>query len=371
MTFDINPFLENVKILELLQSVKKLIKESQNTGYDILSRGILLETVFAELIAKYNTVWTLSLVASQSPKSIMAPYLILEIQKIISNIFEAMNEMVTCIRRAYEEKEFLVYIDLLQRLGKMQYMWCYHNSLGGNAKVTNDNLEHIRSVLTFTKSLANRLSIDYEFFLLIDLGRLYGSWGKTRLCNKTLEEAMALARKLDHKGYQSAVEHVRESVERAPTIPFLLKRKDDVSKERAAITDEQEKMMIRYLLEIGGFYEDPELARLAEIGIRDRNPERILKHCLHLHTEILIYGPIWDMVALPSTGTKILYCEQKEKVVIGQELDHILARMKEETCSTCNLRSARPTEWRWTHEWQMHRDKPPKMKTIMENFLKW
>jgi hypothetical protein len=371
MTFHLNPISENAEILQILHRIRKLVEESKNAGYDILWRGIFFETIFAALAKRYNNVLTLHLVASQTPKSMMSSYLSLEASGIVPKIFEIMTEMATCIREAFEQKEFLVYLDLLQRMGRMQYLWCYNNSLGGSAKAIYHNLSVILSIFHFAKNLASRISADYEFSLLLDIARLYGALERKKLCNKTLGEAEALARKLRHKGYEIAVEKVRQSIEKGFTIPFLLKQKaQGVPRKEPTIPDEQEEKMIKHLLEIGGFDKDPELAQLAEIGLRDRNPERILKHCERLHTEILVYGPIWDMVALPSTGTKILYCEKEEKCIIGRELDQILARMKEDSCSKCSSISPRPGEWKWTHEWQRKREKPQRMKTIMKNFFK-
>ena len=372
MTFYMNPYYENSKIVELLNSIREITEESGNIIYDVLWRGIFLETVFAGLLRNYNHILTLHLVASQAPtQGIMAPFLVLEAQKVISKISEVMTEMATCIRTAFEEEEPMVYVDLLQRIAKMQYLWCYNNSLGGNARVTYNNLRDIRSMLVFTKNLASKFSKDFEYSLLLDLARLYGALEEGKLCDKALHEAMNLAKEIDHKGYQQEVEHVREYIKKMRTIPFLLKqgmRKS--SEDMVSITDEQEEEMIKHLLRIGGFYEDDRLAELAEIGLKDRNPERILRYCEYLYTEILIYGPIWDMVALPSTGTKILYCEKKEEAIIGRELDQILDRMKKENCINCKFRSPRPNEWKWTHEWQREREQPQKVKEILENYFK-
>ena len=84
-------------------------------------------------------------------------------------------------------------------------------------------------------------------------------------------------------------------------------------KEKHEITDEEEEKTLKHLLETGGIdiASNDDLAELAKIGLKDRNPERILKFCENLHTEIVNYGPIWDMVGLPSTGTKILFCEKR------------------------------------------------------------
>jgi hypothetical protein len=130
--------------------------------------------------------------------------------------------------------------------------------------------------------------------------------------------------------------------------------------------------MLKDLLKVGGIdiTSDDELAQLARIGLKDRNPERILKFCKNLLTEIVSYGPIWDMVALPSTGTKILYCEKREVAIFGMQLDILLESMKQKNCANCRDQCSRPSSWKWTHEWHRERKKPEKMILIMQNYFK-
>ena len=112
------------------------------------------------------------------------------------------------------------------------------------------------------------------------------------------------------------------------------------------------------------------LAQLAKIGIRDRNPERVLKYCESLYTEIINYGPIWDSVALPSTGTKILFCDKKGRAIVGRELDRLLEEMHREFCKECTDHKPRPADWKWTHKWHRERGQPDLMKKYIENYFK-
>lgn len=81
------------------------------------------------------------------------------------------------------------------------------------------------------------------------------------------------------------------------------------------------------------------------------------------------YGPIWDMVALPETGMKILYCEKKGSIM-GYSLDELLELFKGSNCKTCKYHSPRSDDWKWTRKWHRERRKPEGMIKTIENFFK-
>lgn len=371
IVYQMNPFSQNKEIFKLLDSIKELVEKSNNTALQIMWWGDFLETIFVKLANNYDSYRTLHLVASQSPRGSMVPFLGVEINKTINGLYQAEKDFIQWIAKAYQTKEFFVYLDLLRRLAKMQFLWCYNNSLKGNPTATNSQIKSIESTLLFTEQLATVISQDLRFEIYLDLATLYNSIEANELRDKYLKNAMELATKLDHKGFQHGVQSTQESLKKAYTIPFLLEIKNEPTTNHK-ITDEQEEEMLKYLLKVGGIdiTSNDDLARLARIGLKDRNPERILKFCENLHTEIVNYGPIWDMVALPSTGTKILYCEKKEVAVFGMQLDSLLEIMKQENCANCKDKCSRPNGWKWTHEWHRNRKQPDRMVLIMQNYFK-
>jgi hypothetical protein len=369
--YQMNPFSQNKEILKLLDSIKELVEKSNNTAFQIMWWGDFLETVFVKMIDNYNKYRTLHLVALQGPRGLMAPFLGVEINQTINGLYQIEKDFIQWIEKAYQNKEFYVYLDLLRRLATLQFLWCYNNSFKGNPTATKSQIKSIEFTLLSAEKLAMVVSQDLTFEIYLDLATLYNSIEANELRDKYLRNAMELATKLDHKGFQHGVQSTQESFKKAYTIPFLLEMKDEPTTNHK-ITDEQEEEMLKHLLKVGGIdiTSDDELAQLARIGLKDRNPERILKFCKNLHTEIINYGPIWDMVALPSTGTKILYCEKKEVAIFGTQLDLLLESMKQRNCANCKEQCSRPNSWKWTHEWHKKRKKPQKMILIMQNYFK-
>lgn len=96
---------------------------------------------------------------------------------------------------------------------------------------------------------------------------------------------------------------------------------------------------------------DDEIAHIVRVGIRDFNPERILRDCNHLMTEIGSYGIPARMLGLPTAGTKNIHCLKHGYAMAGFELDKVYPHFKADYCNKCPNREARPEGWRWSVTW--------------------
>lgn len=371
IAYQLNPFTQNEVVWGWLNEIKELVEEVDSNSYNILWWGSIIEVVYIKLIKDYNSLLKLALISSQQPSNLMTPFLVGEIQEKINRLFKVEMDFVYYLNKAYEDKEYLIYLDFLKRLAKMHWLWCYNNSLKGNSEVIFHQLKSIESILLFAKDLSAVVSEDMKFLILLDLAYLYHSMEEFSLCDSILEEAQGLAEKLEHKGYLQGIENAKELFERLPTIPYLLNF-DETKLPQREPTLEQEEELIKTLLKDAGIdiKGDDKLAEMARIGLKDRNPERILKHCEYLYTEIVTYGPIWDMVALPETGLKILHCSKKGHSIMGHSLDELLEQFKKEYCRDCEHHSPRQDEWKWTRKWHREREKPKGMLKVIENFFK-
>ena len=375
LTFHLNPIddKENKILYDLLSSIKDKVDIMKNKTFHFLWWSVFLETIYCKLVKNYNSGKTLQLVSSQSLYDINSPFLQLENQKMLEGILKIRSDMIEYTNGAYNEKEYYAYMDLLWRLAKMQWLWCSNESVGGDPDIIYSSLKPVETILFFAEGISKILSKDYQIMILSDLANYYDSINEIELRENSLTQAQEIAKQIRHKGHIEEIERLRRYYNN-PHITIRSVLQMDFSKqEKSTITDEEEESMIKYLLRIAGIdleNNDDKLVRLARIGLKDRNPERILRHCRHLHTEIVNYGPIWDMVALPSTGTKILYCEKNNAAIFGRELDYLLTEMQKENCAGCQYHSPRSAEWKWTHEWHRKRKKPAKMRRIMDNFFR-
>ena len=198
---------------------------------------------------------------------------------------------------------------------------------------------------------------------------MYHAMEESSLRDEYIRKATVIAEKLDHKGFLQAIEGLPYYFERTQTIPFLVKY-DENKRDSLPVGEEEELELIKELLTAGGVdYErgEDDLAEMARTGLRDRNPERVLKHCENLYTDLVIWGVIWEPLLLPETGMKILFCETMGSLM-GYSLDELLARFKSEHCEECNQLTPRPENWRWSRQWQEEHGRPEKMTEFIQNW---
>jgi len=94
------------------------------------------------------------------------------------------------------------------------------------------------------------------------------------------------------------------------------------------------------------------IAQVVNIGIRDLNPERVLKYCKSLFVEAGSMGLPGQMLGLPTAGSKTLRCTRFGYSFEGLELDGLLDLMRSLHCESCAHRDPHPVDWKWTREWQ-------------------
>lgn len=371
IAYGLNPFSQSKEIFQLLQSIKEQVDKLGNTSIQIMWESEYLETCFAKLMKNMNSYRMMFAVALHVPQGTMAPYIGVQITNIINGLYQIEKDFIKLLDSAVENKEIILYLDLLRRFLKIQFLLCYNSSLESKPATIYSQIDSIKKSLISELEPAKKFSKDIEFEIYVDLAHVCGSVEDNTSRDKYLGDALELAKNLQHKGFLNAVQTTQEHLKRSQTIPTIIKAQEAELKIDD-ISDEDEEKVAKKLLEVGGIdlNGNDELARMAKIGLKDRNPERILKYCEHLYTEVVIYGSIWEMVGLPTTGMKILFCEKKGVSIMGYELDALLGDIKKDCCSSCKDRCPRKTEWKWTHEWHRKRGQPELMKKTMRNFLR-
>jgi hypothetical protein len=103
-----------------------------------------------------------------------------------------------------------------------------------------------------------------------------------------------------------------------------------------------------------------EVDQIVAIGIRDLNPERVLKHCQNLFVSIGFSGLPAQMMGLPTAGGKFLHCTKHGFSVGGMRLDDLDAMFREEHCKGCKDCQPHPDGWTWTRPWQQEQDRKHK-----------
>jgi hypothetical protein len=129
------------------------------------------------------------------------------------------------------------------------------------------------------------------------------------------------------------------------------------SRKEISIEEEQE-IYRRMAIAMGIRLDDTndQISQIVNIGIRDLNPERVLRNCRHLFTFVSGGGVPAKMLNLPTAGFKRLHCLAKEITMEGLDLDHLYQTFHGAYCASCVLSDPYPKDWKWSRKWQQEQD---------------
>jgi hypothetical protein len=96
---------------------------------------------------------------------------------------------------------------------------------------------------------------------------------------------------------------------------------------------------------------DP-IAGIIRIGLKDLNPERVLRNCEHIFITLGPAGLVAGWLQLPTAGSKTLRCTKHGYGVGSLSLDAAYYALREHHCAACPDAAPRAANWRYSHEWQ-------------------
>lgn len=94
------------------------------------------------------------------------------------------------------------------------------------------------------------------------------------------------------------------------------------------------------------------IADIVQVGLRDANPERVVRDCAHLVVQLGSSGVPAQMLGLPTAGFKNIGCRKHGYRSSGFSLDDLYGFFKSRHCDECPDRDPHPLDWKWTHAWQ-------------------
>lgn len=255
--------------------------------------------------------------------------------KIISVYSDFFNNLMACLQC----NEIHVFAELLQMLIKMHLhnvsVIYYYSDIKELNPVFNQ-IENLISILSTVNEKLQEVILDYY---ILDDKVLYHYYKKDNYCNQVVDEYIQLSERNNHKNFLERAKNLKKSIKHP------LKYHDSNFKA----SDEQIIEYYNKLFESEGIdIDDPDdrIAKILRIGLKDMNPERVLKDCIHLEIAPGAHGFVAEMFGLLSAGNKILFCKYRGGIE-GQDLDNTYNVFKREFCSGCEYKSKRDDDWRW------------------------
>ena len=92
--------------------------------------------------------------------------------------------------------------------------------------------------------------------------------------------------------------------------------------------------------------------RAIAMGVKDLNPERILRYCEFISVDQVSTSDLGQMVGIPTIGVKKVSCRKFGHSVQGIDLDLTSDLFRQQRCETCPERKSRDLSWKWTFDWE-------------------
>ena len=171
----------------------------------------------------------------------------------------------------------------------------------------------------------------------------------------TIEDAIARAKEIASKIVnQEIAKHVFATIR---------KFRDAAGSPEEMTPEEEEEFFRERAVSMGFQVDNPQddLSRVVAIGLRDFNPERVMRDCRHLMVlPSRSLGIPARSVGLQFAGTKTIRCMLHGYAAGGWSLDEVygglggpgpLSGFKGQYCDSCPDREARDQSWCWTSSW--------------------
>jgi hypothetical protein len=91
------------------------------------------------------------------------------------------------------------------------------------------------------------------------------------------------------------------------------------------------------------------------IGIKDMNPERVLKYCQYMKVDQVSTSFLGKMTGISTIGQKRISCVKFGYGLDGFALDHISESFRQQHCEACLSRKPRNASWKWSFEWEKNK----------------
>lgn len=347
---------QNLEVFELSSYGYEIAEKIQNKRFVYFFKGSFLEAIYYKLMTKIRDNNILQRVVDAQDRGTGSLLKLLQSEDY-KNLLEISKEYSQNIYEAIENKEYWVSLDLLARLIQINlfpYWWLITER---TKKELSPLLENASNLIEYSLKLAKALGyVEIECEILRHKALLLHLQNRDEFKEILISmKALALEKRLNY--YVKLSDDLLHDFNKASPFP---EGPGDFPKPPPIkeIPDEEIDKMHRMLAKAAGIdlEKDDDISEVVKIGLKDRNPERILKNCSNLEVATGHYGLVGEMLALPTAGFKFLFCKYGGGVE-GLSLDSLYEGFKRNHCENCKYYDPMPKDWKWSLSWQQEKDK--------------
>ncbi len=346
---------QNFEVFKLSTYGYEIAEKIQNKRFIHFLRGSFLEAIYYKLLKKIQNNNFLQKVVDKQDRGTGSLLRLLQSDDY-KQLLEISKEYSQNIYESIENKEYWVSLDLLARLIQISlfpYSWLITER---TKKELIPLLENASNLVEYSLKLAKALGyVELECEILRHKALLLHFQNRDEFKEILISmKSLALEKHLNY--YVKLSDDLLHEFNEASPFP---EGPNDFPKPPPIeeIPDEEIDKMHRMLAKVAGIdlEKDDDIAKVAKIGLKDRNPERILRNCSNLEVATGHYGMVGEMLALETAGSKFLFCKYCGGVY-GLSLDSLYEGLRKQ-CENCENHDPLPKDWKWSLAWQQEKDK--------------
>lgn len=259
-----------------------------------------------------------------------------------------VEKTVRLVNRFITKGLFLILPDILPRVAILISLYSQRLNKEGLKEQASFLIDWVEFGLDISLEVSSSLEEQTYFAGLIILKATLPH--KSECMDNNLQECLTLAdRIIDGEVKNDVVNRIDKIRDQKNTNNEELSPDDEIKyfKERAKA--------------LGINVDDPndKFGKIIAQGLKDYNPERVLKNCKHLlYSPSSALGIPARMVGLPTAAMKFLHCLKKGFTVGGWSLDELYESsipdfgFKSSHCKDCPDLEPMPEDWHWSRKWQ-------------------
>jgi hypothetical protein len=259
-----------------------------------------------------------------------------------------VEKVVHLINRIIFSGNKYLLLETLPRIGTKVAMFAQRLAMDGLDKQSNYLYTWIKFCIDLSIDLAKELEQENFIAEVLVLNATFKINTPEAIFH--LDESFELSELIKNESIRSSVTNT------------ISKIKANIKKDEEDPTPEDELRFFHERAKALGFnYNDPkdEIGRIIKQGLKDYNPERVIKDCENLIVfPSRAQGIPARMLGLPSAAMKWVHCTKMGHTMGGWDLDNIYKSPIEEFgfenqhCKSCEHKKPRPSDWRWNSKWQ-------------------
>ncbi len=341
--------LENDNISERFIIANKIKTITKKSGLNFrLISSVHSETLkLLYLVNKEYSLYLNNKLTNESDDNYWKLTINLTRQILTKKIIRKINKILKILNIAIKNNELLTYSFLLSKLimnSSAFLMRLEQESLKSFANKIRNTFE---IYIDYAIKISTSLKIDDEIISngLIKMS-LYMCSDNSVKEQKKSEIIDFFEKKLSSNVKADAIDMINQ-------IPDVDLNLMNTEPEEEFSIEEETNLYLRMIESLGiNLNSNNEISNLIKIGLKDLNPERVLKKCVNLFVSLSNCGIIAERLKLPTAGLKKIHCIKFNHLIEGLSLDNIYEMFKHSHCDNCNDNIKQSPEWKWTKKWQ-------------------